>query len=31
MIKSLAEKGHEDKKEFLMLNTETELKKILFI
>ena len=26
MIKSHAEKGHEDKKEYLMLNTETELK-----
>ena len=27
MIKSHAEKGHEDKKEYLILNTETELKK----
>ena len=27
MIKSHAEKGHEDKKEYIMLNTETELKK----
>ena len=27
MIKSHAEKGHEDKKEYLILNTDTELKK----